>query len=59
MSACGNGIVAGGEACDDGNTVDGDGWELDREVGWLTVAELPLPTMLPSDTSAAPPLSAP
>jgi len=23
--------------------------ELDREIGWLTVPELPLPTMLPSD----------
>jgi hypothetical protein len=33
--------------------------ELDREIGWVTVPELPLPTMLPSDavagqTSAAP-----
>jgi hypothetical protein len=24
--------------------------ELDREIGWLTIPELPLPTMLPSDT---------
>jgi hypothetical protein len=29
--------------------------ELDREVGWLTVPELPLPTMLPSVAFAAPP----
>lgn len=27
--------------------------ELDREVGWLTLPELPLPTMLPSDLLAA------
>jgi transposase len=27
--------------------------ELDREVGWLTVPKLPLPTMLPSDALAA------
>lgn len=28
--------------------------ELDRELGWLTVPELPLPTRLPSDALAAP-----
>jgi hypothetical protein len=28
--------------------------ELDREVGWLTVPELPLPTMLSSDAIATP-----
>lgn len=33
--------------------------ELDREVGWLMVPELPLPTMLPSDTHVTPPSSAP
>jgi transposase len=27
--------------------------ELDREIGWLTVPELPLPTILPSDAFAA------
>ena len=32
--------------------------ELNREVGWLTVPELPLPTMLPSDSFAASPSSA-
>jgi len=31
--------------------------ELDREVGWLTVPELPLPTM-PSDALAVPIASA-
>ncbi len=36
-----------------------DRGELDREVGWLTVPELPLPTMLPSDALAALPASAP
>ena len=25
LSECGNGVVEGGEACDDGNTADGDG----------------------------------
>ena len=29
--------------------------ELDREVGWLTIPELPLPTMLPSAAFATPP----
>jgi hypothetical protein len=33
--------------------------ELDREVDWLTVPELRLPTMLPSDALAAPPSAAP
>ena len=33
--------------------------ELDLEVGWLTVPELPLPTMLPSDVLAAPSSPAP
>jgi hypothetical protein len=33
--------------------------ELDREVGWLTVPEPPLPTMLPSDALATPPSPAP
>jgi hypothetical protein len=33
--------------------------ELDREVGWLRVPELPLPTMLPSDAIATPPSPAP
>jgi hypothetical protein len=33
--------------------------ELDREVGWLTVPELRLPTMLPSDALVTPPSSAP
>jgi hypothetical protein len=33
--------------------------ELDREIGWLTVPELPLPTMLPSDALAAPVSPAP
>jgi len=28
--------------------------ELDREIGWLTVPELPLPTMLPSEAITAP-----
>jgi hypothetical protein len=28
--------------------------ELDREVGWLTVPELPLPTMLPNDALVEP-----
>lgn len=32
--------------------------EFDREVGSLTVPELLLPTMLPSDASSAPPLPA-
>ena len=25
LSKCGNGVVEGGEACDDGNTANGDG----------------------------------
>jgi transposase len=33
--------------------------ELDREVGWLTLPKLPLPTMLPSDALAMPPSPAP
>lgn len=33
--------------------------ELDREIGWLTVPEPPLPTMLPSDALDAPPSPAP
>lgn len=33
--------------------------QLDAEVGWLTIPELPLPTMLPSDSLAAPPSPAP
>jgi transposase len=33
--------------------------ELDREVGWLTVPALPLPTMLPSDALGAPRSAAP
>ena len=28
--------------------------ELDREVGWLTIRELPLPTMMSSDAVVAP-----
>jgi hypothetical protein len=32
--------------------------ELDREIGWLTVPELPLPTMLLSDAFAAQPSAA-
>jgi cysteine-rich repeat protein len=32
---CGNGVVEAGEACDDGNLVDGDGCESDCEVGEL------------------------
>jgi hypothetical protein len=32
--------------------------EIDREVGWLTVPELSLPTMLPSDALTAPPSAA-
>jgi hypothetical protein len=36
-----------------------DRGEIDREVGWLTVPELPLPTMLPRDALAALPLPAP
>jgi hypothetical protein len=36
-----------------------DRQELDREVGWLTLPGLPLPTMLPSDALATPLTSAP
>ena len=33
--------------------------ELDREIGWLTVPELPLPTMMPSDANDPPPSPVP
>jgi hypothetical protein len=35
------------------------GKRVAREVGWLTVPQLPLPTMLPNDALPAPPASAP
>ena len=28
-TACGNGVTHEDEACDDGNLVDGDGWDRD------------------------------